>query len=85
VLEDLKEIKRCWFYKAQEVSRRGIPDVIICCGGQFIALELKVDSPIDALQEYNITKIKRSGGLAYVATPDNWKELLTLIKERKWK
>lgn len=84
MLEDLKTLKRCWFYKTNEVSRRGVPDVIICYWGKFIAIELKCDSPLDALQEYNINKIKQSYGMAFVATPDNWKEIFTLLKEGKW-
>lgn len=70
----LKTLKHCWYYKTQEVSRRGIPDIIMCYRGKFIAIELKVDAPIESLQEYTIKKIRSAYGLAFVITPDSWDE-----------
>ena len=79
VQEDLKTIP-CWFSKIQQVAIRGIPDIILCVAGHFVALELKIDSPVTELQKYNIRKIKQSGGTAYVVTPNNWKKIFQQLK-----
>lgn len=84
VVEDIKSIS-CYHYKTQEVSVRGILDITMSLGGRFIAIELKVDSPLSELQKRTIHKIKTKGeGIAIVATPHNWKEIFQLLKERKW-
>lgn len=59
-------------------QRAGIPDLIICLKGKFIAIELKneIGKPT-ALQLHNIEQIKKSGGQAYILKPENfekWKE-----------
>ncbi len=78
VLDDLKTLRNAWFFKSNEVSVRGILDVIICVNGLFIAIELKKDSSSDpdALQTYIGQRIKKAGGIAFVAHPDNWHEIL---------
>lgn len=59
-------------------QRAGIPDIIICLKGKFVALELKTEiGKPSALQNYNIAKIKQSGGQAYILRPsqfEKWKE-----------
>ncbi len=79
VLDDLKTLRNAWFFKSNEVSVRGIPDVIICINGLFVAVELKKDSKksADALQTYIGEKIyKNAMGIFFVAHPDNWHEIL---------
>lgn len=80
VQEDLKRI-RCWHRKIQSVSVRGIPDVLMCKSGKFVALELKVDSPLTELQKYNLDLISKNGGYARVVTPNNWNEIFQEIQE----
>ena len=74
VIEDLKSIQ-CWFLKVQLLATRGIPDILMCRKGFFIAIELKVDAELEELQEYNLNQIKQNGGRSYVATPKNWKKI----------
>lgn len=81
VIKDLKTLKNTWFFKSQEVSRRGIPDLILCVNGFFVAMELKVDSDLDALQIYNINKIKEANGWASEVTPKNWKKVFAYLKK----
>lgn len=70
----LRTLPHCWFYKAQEVGRRGVPDLICCIRGRFVALELKVEGgKIDALQEYTLRQIQsQGGGRSFVVTPTSW-------------
>jgi hypothetical protein len=48
----------------------GIPDILGCILGQFVALEVKMPdgSPLSKLQKIQISRIKKAGGLAYVVT-----------------
>lgn len=59
-------------------QRSGIPDLLICLKGEFIAIELKNENgKPTALQLHNIEQIKKSGGQAYILRPENfekWKE-----------
>lgn len=86
VQEDLKTLpfEDVWYFKSQEVAVRGIPDFILSVRGKFVAIELKVDAELEELQEYNLNRIKQTGGVSLVATPKNWKEIFQYIKERKW-
>jgi hypothetical protein len=80
VLEDLKKVPRCWFFKVEAGAVRGIPDVIICVDGLFVALELKVPpNTCEPLQEYNIYKIRKANGQAWECTPALWPEIYQII------
>lgn len=67
---------------------RGLPDIIGCVNGLFVAMELKnskskKDKSREALQEYTCNKIVDSGGIAYFrVTPDNFNDVLEDLKER---
>lgn len=48
-------------------GRAGIPDIICCINGKFVAFEVKSSiGTTSKLQEYHIAQIKKSGGLAFV-------------------
>lgn len=83
VVEDLKTLKKIWFVKTQEVAVRGIPDLLICIKGRFIAIELKKDekAELSELQHYNLTNIQKAGGWSYDANPKNWKSIFQELKE----
>lgn len=52
-------------------GRRGIPDIIACHRGAFLAIEAKAPgrvSTLTALQEYELDRIRAAGGLAILAT-----------------
>lgn len=71
-MELLRKIPGVFFYKAQQKALRGIPDLIICAGGRFIAWELKVGkNRPDKLQQHIMENIAKAHGLAWTVTPDN--------------
>jgi hypothetical protein len=77
VLDDLNKLQNTFKYKAQAMSLRGIPDIIICCNGCFIALELKrseTEKPT-MLQEFTLKEINKSGGIGLLVNPKNWSEV----------
>lgn len=57
---------RSFFYKSNDRSTAGIPDVLACCGGRFVGIEIKLGHDLTPLQRATLLKIKRAGGLALV-------------------
>jgi len=56
-------------------QRAGIPDLLICKKGKFLAVELKTEiGKPTALQTHNINLIKASGGQAYVLRPSGFEK-----------
>lgn len=81
VMKDLTKLSHCWVLKTQERARRGVPDLIICFCGLFIAIELKKDSsPATALQKYTIDEIRKAHGVSFVTYPDAWNQHFETIK-----
>lgn len=49
-------------------TQAGVPDLLVCYKGRFIAIEVKTDSnKTSSLQDINIQQIKEAGGIAFVA------------------
>ena len=69
ILKYLKTLPRCFFWKEHGgiYGTSGIPDIIVCIGGRFIALEVKTQKgKTTPLQNAAIRKIRSSGGFAFV-------------------
>jgi hypothetical protein len=63
-------------------GKSGVPDIIACYKGRFIAIECKAGKgTLTALQKYNIDQIKSNQGLAIVINEGNIESLLALVKE----
>jgi len=71
----------------QQVTINGTPDILLCCNGWFVALELKSDAKQvpSPLQEWNLSSIRAARGKAYSVHPGNYEwvmgELDKLIKK----
>lgn len=77
----LKE-HEAWYVKtwSNGVQRSGIPDLLICWKGRFIALELKAENGrASKLQEYEISQIKESGGIALIVRPSDFEWLKNFL------
>jgi hypothetical protein len=80
VKDDLKIVENCWYVKIQQRSIRGIPDLLLCINGMFVAIELKTDKGIvSPLQKHILSQITLAKGLGLVAQPKNWKSVLTAL------
>lgn len=81
--------QNCWLLKtwSNGVQRSGVPDLLICCNGYFIGVELKApNGKPSELQLWNIEKIREAGGIAIVLYPDQFKpfkDLIYYIKNEK--
>jgi hypothetical protein len=64
-------------------QRAGIPDLLICYKGRFVALELKTYmGKVHELQRYNISEIHNAGGFARILRPSEFKEFQSEVL--KW-
>ncbi|ULG73188.1 VRR-NUC domain-containing protein [Macrococcus brunensis] len=62
-----------WVFKVHggsQFQRAGVPDIIACVNGRFVAVEVKRPKGgiVSPLQHENIDWINRTGGVALVAT-----------------
>ena len=69
-----------FFPPANGYGRQGIPDIICCIHGHFLAIECKAGKgTTTVLQEREIAKIKQHGGTVMVVNETNQEELTTLL------
>lgn len=76
--------KDIWFIKiwGGGFQRAGIPDILACINGKFVAIELKgpTGKPTE-LQKYNIARINESKGIGLILYPHQFEEFKTLVNE----
>lgn len=65
-------------------GRSGVPDIVCCVNGKFLAIECKAGkNKPTLLQVREIETIRRCGGVAVVANEENWDLILPLIRDLK--
>lgn len=65
----------CWTLKtwSNGVQRSGVPDLLVCCKGNFVGIELKAaNGKPSQLQLWNLRKIEESGGYAILLYPSDF-------------
>jgi len=80
------DIEGCYCFKVWGggFQQAGIPDLLICVNGYFVAVEVKGDKGKPSeLQRYNIGKIKKAGGVAMILYPKDFEEFKQLIFKLK--
>ena len=81
LLQDVKDILKLfkfYFIRTESDIRSGYPDIVVCCNGMFIGIELKDnEGKLSKQQEKHIVDIKSSGGRA--AGCRTLREVLDLI------
>lgn len=79
----LRKLPNCYKVSVQQISIRGIPDILVCLNGYFVALEIKdVKGKANPGQLYNLGKIRDAGGLAMIIDRNSWpddKEILSKV------
>ena len=58
-----------WCYKTwgSGYARAGVPDILVCANGKFVAFEVKNEAgKVSKLQEFEIKNIEQAGGVAAV-------------------
>lgn len=81
----LKEAGVYYFFPATHgYGRSGVPDIVCCANGKFLAIECKAGkNKPTLLQVREIETIRRCGGVAVVANEENWDLILPLIRDLK--
>ncbi len=75
-----------WWLKtwSNGIQREGVPDLLVCCNGYFIGVELKNETGHpSALQLWNIDQIRKAGGIAIVLYPNQFELFKDLIMDLK--
>ncbi len=83
VVKILKEHGVYYFFPATHgYGRSGVPDIICCAAGKFLAIECKAGgNKPTVLQLREIQAIRTAGGVAIVVDETNVDELTVLVKE----
>lgn len=76
--------RNCWHVKyfANRNTRAGVPDILACVNGRFVAIEVKAENGrATELQKWNCEKIRESGGIAIVLYPADWDKFVELVNQ----
>ena len=81
-----------WFLKywaGAAYTKSGIPDIMACVNGYFVAIEVKApNGKASELQLYNLREIEKAGGYAFLLYPDKWEEFKEFIEwlwmDKRW-
>lgn len=77
----LKKLKNTAAFSIQQQSIRGTADKILCIRTYFVWLEIKKEGEDpDPLQAYNASQVRRAGGIALCAKPENWAKVSLFLK-----
>ena len=81
----LKQEEVYYFFPATHgFGRSGVPDIVCCVNGYFLAIEVKAGTnKPTALQVREIEAIRRSNGVAVVANDENWDMVRGLVHKMK--
>ncbi len=83
IKKHLKE-QGCWFIKywgGGQFTKTGIPDLLVCCNGRFLAIEVKSSTGKPSLpQLYNLKEIDRAGGFGILLYPEMWEDLKLFLE-----
>ncbi len=85
-VKDFIKDQNCWFVKffANRMTKEGIPDVLSCINGYFVAIEIKAQNgkPSD-LQIYHCEKIREAGGFAFILYPSGFEDFKNFVEGLK--
>lgn len=73
----------CYFVKhfANAFTKSGIPDLLVCCNGYFVGVEIKAtNGKPSPLQIHNLKQIEEAGGYAVLLYPQDFEEFKKIIK-----
>lgn len=81
-LKKFLESEDCWFVKffANGFTKTGVPDILVCCKGRFVAVEVKAQNGKPSeLQKWNIRRIIEQGGYGVILYPDQFDDFKEMI------
>lgn len=83
VTKVLRDAGVYYFFPATHgFGRSGVPDIIACVNGWFLAIECKAGrNKPTALQVREIQSIRAANGVAIVVNEENWDMVLPLVRK----
>jgi Holliday junction resolvase len=83
VVDYLKSLGVYYFFPvASGYMRNGVPDIVCCIKGKFVAIECKAGkNTTTAIQDKNIEQIKLNGGVAIVINEVNLDYMKEVVDE----
>lgn len=81
-IKDYLTARGIWHVKffANAYTARGVPDILACVNGRFVAIEVKsATGKPTALQVHTCKQITASGGIAVIVHPNSFGELCRVI------
>ena len=81
-IKNYLEKNNCWFVKffANAYTSSGVPDILVCCNGRFVGIEVKQENGKPSpLQKVHLKRIIDAGGIAVLAYPSGYEQLKKLI------
>ena len=76
VLKQLRLLPCSHWIKLNDRATIGLPDIIGCVGGQYVAIELKTQTKLTKLQAHTLKKMQGAGAVTYVVYPKTWPDVL---------
>ena len=73
----LKSLPNTYYFKywAGPYSKSGIPDIIACVNGHFVAVEVKAENGKPSeLQLYHLEQIRKAGGHSFLLYPKGFED-----------
>ena len=64
------ESKGAYVVKVVAASKKGVPDILACYKGHFLAIEVKTPltrANVSKLQDYNLNSVSEAGGISGIA------------------
>jgi len=81
VAKILKELGVYYFFPATYgMGRSGVPDIICCVNGHFLAIECKAGKgKTTALQDRELEVIRKAGGTTLLVNEDNLEDVIAVV------
>lgn len=83
-IKNFLKSKGCWYVKyfANRMTKSGIPDILACVNGYFLAIEVKAPKGKPSeLQYYHQDQIRESGGISIILYPDQFEDFKCLVAD----
>ena len=85
-IKEFLDSEGAWYVKyfANRNTKSGIPDILACVNGYFVAIEVKAQNgTVKALQEHHLTEIRIAGGFSFALYPSGFEKFTEFIKGLK--
>lgn len=83
IIKFLDTLNSCYHipYFPSIYTPKGVPDILCCINGHFVAIEVKADNGKPSeLQKYHVNEINNAGGIAVILYPKDFEEFKEICR-----